>query len=243
MSTPTTYPITIEQHEVDFTLRASISTMIEHVLNVAGYDADAKGFGIDKLNKTNSTWVLSRFAIELDYLPKAFEKINITTWIGDYNRLVSTRNFIITTSDGDTIGGAVSQWCMLDVNARKAVDLSTLHQDYMQYVLRDHPSPIKLPRKIVAFDPTAIHQHRAVYSDIDFNRHVNSLRYLDMMLDMLPIEKLEQAQPLRVDLQFIQECLHGDLITVKYAQDENVAMFDLQRNESTSAVKGMIEWL
>ncbi|MFR9603314.1 MAG: acyl-ACP thioesterase domain-containing protein [Rikenellaceae bacterium] len=242
MAAPTIYPITIQEHDTDYTHRASISTIIGGVLNVAGFDANAKGLGVTELNKDDLTWVLSRFSIELDYLPEVFEKLEISTWIGDYNRLVSTRNFSITDSAGAVVGGAVSQWCMLDIKSRRAIDLTPLHETYSEFVLRDLPSPIDRPRKIPSFEPQSTHDHKAAYSDIDFNKHVNSLRYLDLMLDMLPLSLIEKSGAIRVDLQYISECVYGDIMTVNYTQQENVAIFDIVRNGSAPAVKCMIEW-
>ncbi|MFI3293174.1 MAG: acyl-ACP thioesterase domain-containing protein [Rikenellaceae bacterium] len=240
---PTTYTITIEQQDVDLTFRTSIATLICKVLNTAGLDAESKGFGVGELNKENYTWVLSRFAIEVDYLPRAFETIYVTTWIGDYRRLISTRNFTISNSEGRVIGGAVSQWCMLDLSTRKAIDLTKLHKNYEDYILSDIPSPIAPPHKISAVDDTTVsHSHKAVYSDIDFNRHVNAIRYIDLMLDRVAMDRLESEQPLRVDLQYINECYFGDTLNVEYEQRDNSALFEIRRNNECSAVKCAIEW-
>lgn len=242
MIQPTTYPITIEQQDVDFTFRISIATLISKVLNVAGLDAESKGFGVRELNKENHTWVLSRFAIEIDYLPKMFETIEVSTWISDYSRLITTRNFKISTPNGDIIGGAVSQWCMLDLDARKAIDLAKLHNNYQSYVLSEYPSPIPRPRKILVVNPTSTHAHKAQYSDIDFNRHVNAIRYIDLMLDRTPIKLLESQQPLRVDLQFINECYFNDTLHINHEHRDNHALFEIKRNDEYSAVKCSIEW-
>ena len=43
-----------------------------------------------------------------------------------------------------------------------------------------------------------------VYSDIDFNRHVNTMRYIEMMLDMLPVDMLTQEAPVRLDIHFLK---------------------------------------
>ncbi len=243
MITPTTYPTRIEQQDTDFTFRASISTMICSVLNVAGLDANAKGFGVSDLNVDNHTWVLSRLAIELDYLPAKFETFDIETWISSYNRLISTRNFILTNQSGTKFGEATSQWCMLDLKERKAVDLSSLHENYGKYVLGDLNSTIARPKKLAPLThPTKEHTHQAAYSDIDFNRHVNALRYLDLMLDMVPFENLALSRALRVDLQYVQECYYGDNLTVRYQKEGNVTMFEILRNQTNIAVKCQIEW-
>ncbi len=242
MPTPTTYTITIDRYGTDMTQRASISTMINYILRVAGWDADAKGFGVGELNEENHTWVLSRFAVELSRLPQAGEGIEITTWISNYSRLITTRCFRVTTSKGEELGGAISQWCMLDLQARKAIELTQLHADYNDYVLSEYPEPISRPRRIATESLMLVDKRVAAYSDVDFNGHVNSLRYIDLMLNAMPIELLKQNRPLRVDLQYVRECYYGDTLSVNYASNGDTSTIEILRNDAESAVKCMVDW-
>ncbi len=243
MQTPATYPVTINQSDIDMTLRASISTVIGIILRIAGVDAEAKGFGIDAINQENHTWVLSRFALEINHLPTLHEEFGITTWIGEYNRLISTRNFVLTSTSGVDIGGAISQWCMLDLASRRAIDLSTLHRNYLHHVLREYKSTISAVKKVPTItEPTSTSTHRVTYSDIDFNGHLNSLRYIDLMLDTLPIELLRLNRPLRIDMQFMHECYIGDNLTINYLQQGDAAIFEILQSDTTPALKCIIEW-
>ena len=53
-----------------------------------------------------------------------------------------------------------------------------------------------------------------VYSDIDFNRHVNTLRYVDLIFDTMPLELIEKNKGLRFDIHFLAEAIYGDTLTV-----------------------------
>ena len=69
MAEKSRYDYRVEPQDVDFTLRATISSLGAAILNTAGNDTHGKGFGGDALNADNHTWVLSRMAVELDYRP------------------------------------------------------------------------------------------------------------------------------------------------------------------------------
>ncbi len=222
--------------------RASITSIISKVLNVAGLDADSKGFGVDMLNKSSYSWVLTRFAIDIRYRPKPFNVIEIATWISDCNRLMSTRNFIVRDSSGEIICEAISQWCVIDLESRKSVDLSFLQSCYRDYILGNLDATIARPAKIASLKAPRSSDHYALYSDIDFNKHVNALRYLNMMLDMVDIELLEDLRPLRVDLHYQHESYIGDKLTTSYEQSGNVSLFEVVRNDEVAAVKCKIEW-
>ena len=101
------------REEVDFSLRATIPALGSAVLNTAGVDAQRKGFGVDALNRDNFSWVLSRMALEVDARPRQYAEYEITTWVNEYGRVLSTRNFTLCDAGGREFGRAVTQWLSL----------------------------------------------------------------------------------------------------------------------------------
>ena len=231
----------VDPSHVDFTQRASISSMCDIILEAAGEDAYKRGFGIDVLAERNLGWVLSRMCVELDYMPAEYSEFTLHTWISDYNRLASTRNFTLTDDEGRMFGRAVSQWCMLDLTKRTAVDLRAVAESHNDAIV-ESPSPAEKPRKVPAPDAEPVLTHRVAYSDIDFNRHVNTMRYIEMMIDMLPVELLMQETPVRFDIHFLRECRYGQTLSVGYEQRGRTALFEIRSDEGTPAVRASIEW-
>ena len=225
MAEITTYNYRIEPQDVDFTLRASASSIINYMLNVAGLDAHNKGFGVDVLQDKSVTWVLSRLAVDIELQPRQYDNVAIDTWVNDFNRLSSTRNFRMRLDDKHLASG-VSQWCMLNMETRQVVDMSLLKDVYTRAMV-DQPSPITAPMRLRATEPQATMSRPVVYSDIDFNRHVNTLRYIDLIFDMLPLEAIEQNGGMRLDFNFLAEARYGDILSVGAANDGNVWCFDI----------------
>ena len=95
------YAYRVEPQEVDFTLRATLASLGSAVLNTAGVDAHGKGFGVDALNADNHSWVLSRMALEIDARPRQYTDYTVGTWISDYGRVLSTRNFTPRDTNSD----------------------------------------------------------------------------------------------------------------------------------------------
>ena len=152
-------------------------------------------------------------AVEFDCQPTQYTDYTVATWISDYGRVLSTRNFTLTDAAGREFGRAVTQWAMIDLQSRSAIDLSWVGDAHADAIV-DVAPPTDKPRKIRAVSPTATAEHRVVYSDIDFNRHVNTMRYIEMMLDMLPVDMLTQEAPVRLDIHFLKECRFGQTLTV-----------------------------
>ena len=233
MAEKTGYTYYADPQQVDFTLRMTVPALANEVLNTAGVDAQRKGFGIDKLNKENRSWVLSRMAIEIDDRPEQYSSYEIVTWVNEYNRMLSTRNFTLHDAAGREFGRAVTQWCIIDLGARKAIDLNTVIGTCADSIV-DAPSPTEKPRKVTGIVPQHIAEHRVVYSDIDFNRHVNTMRYIEMMIDMLPVELLMQETPVRFDIHFLRECRYGQTLSVG---SSSVAARRFSRYAATRALR------
>ena len=196
---------------------------------------------IDALNADNHSWVLSRMAVEFDCQPTQYTDYTVATWISDYGRVLSTRNFTLTDAAGREFGRAVTQWAMIDLQSRSAIDLSWVGDAHADAIV-DAAPPTDKPRKIRAVSPTATAEHRVVYSDIDFNRHVNTMRYIEMMLDMLPVDMLTQEAPVRLDIHFLKECRFGQTLTVGCELRGRSALFEISADGAAAAVRASIEW-
>lgn len=224
----------VEPQYVDFTDRVSVSSICDLILHAAGEDAHKRGFGIDALADNNYGWVLSRLAVELDYMPTEYSQFTLHTWISDYNRLSSTRNFTLTDAEGRVFGRAVSQWCMIDYATRMPVDMNVMAKAHDGNMV-DAPSPCERPRRIGLINSEPIVEHKVVYSDIDFNRHMNTMRYIDIIFDTLPIEVPEQLKGFRLDMNFMKEALYGDTLSLMSEERDGVRMFEY-RNAAGDAL-------
>jgi acyl-ACP thioesterase len=240
MATISSYPFTIQPENVDFTLRASVASIISYMLNVAGTDAHRKGFGVEALQGHSFTWVLSRLAVDINTQPRQYTDIEIDTWVNEFNRLSSTRNFKMRVGE-DVVAAGVSQWCMLNMETRQAVDM-TLLKDVYERAMVAEPSPIAAPARLRDIESQASVSRPVVYSDIDFNRHVNTLRYVDLIFDALPIELIEKNNGIRLDINFIAEALYGEVMTIGWTSEGRVWQFEISSYSGKKLCRAKIEF-
>ena len=240
MAEITSYNYRIEPQDVDFTLRASVASLINYMLNVAGTDAHNKGFGVEVLQDNSYTWVLLRFSIEIATRPAQYDNITIDTWINDFNRLSSTRNFRMQR-DNTTIASGVSQWCVLNMETRQSVDMSMMKDAHDKFIVSE-PSPIAPPARMRAIVASTTISRPVVYSDIDFNRHVNTLRYVDMIFDTLPLDVIEKSEALRMDINFLAEARYGEIISIGSVCDGGKWQFEISSDSGKTICRAMIEF-
>lgn len=208
-----TYQFVAEPFHVDFNGQLTLGVLGNHLLNCAGFHANERGFGMGHLNQENYTWVLSRLAIELTDLPRSYETFTIRTWVENVYRLFTDRNFSIADKDGRIIGYARSIWAMISLQTRRPADLLTLHGGGLKAYICDEPCPIAKPSRIKVNATTPVHSLHARYSDIDINGHVNSIRYIEHILDLFPLEMYKEKHIRRFEMAYVAESYYDDELT------------------------------
>lgn len=240
-----TYDVLVEPFHVDFTGHIFLGVLGNHLLNAAGKHSQKRGWGIGALNETQHTWVLSRLSIEMNEMPQQYETIQIKTWVEGVMKLFTSRNFAILRPDGTAYGYARSIWAMIDVNNRKPCDLLTLYDgDILNYVVSEEENvcPIAGHGRFRFKEPKLVRTIDTYYSDTDINGHVNSIKYIEHILDLLPKEKFENQHLKRFEIAYKSEAYMGDKLSF-YIQEGNSndeLEVEVRKNESEVACQAKI---
>ena len=234
------YRFLAEPFHVDFTGRLTLGVLGNHLLNCAGMHAESHGFGIARLNESHYTWVLSRLAIELERMPRQYEHFSIDTWIENVYRLFTDRNFAITDENGNVAGYARSVWAMIDLNSRRPADLLSLHGGKIStYICPEKQCPIEKPGRIKVEGLREAGRHATCYSDIDINGHVNSVKYMEHVLDLLPLNLFKEKEIKRFEIAYSAESHYGDTLTFYQgdSDDENTFNYEIKKNDTETVVR------
>ena len=195
---------------------------------------------MQKLNTENRTWVVSRMAIEMQRFPKWREWINIETWVEEVGRAATTRNFRITDENNKVIGGASTLWAMIDVATRKAIDLKTV--EGLSNAASQIPAIIEKPGRVTSVDGIAVKSHCVTYSDIDFNHHANSMKYVEWLLDCFSIDWHKKHFVKRFEINFLHEVLYGHEVDIFHKQEEMLSLFEIKKDDGSGVCRMKLEW-
>ena len=210
------YPFYVEPFHVDFKGRMFMSVLGNHLLNAAGNHSQRRGWGIGALNEHQHTWVLSRLSIELEEMPYQYEHGEIQTWVESVIRLFTNRNFAVLRADGTPYGYARSTWAMIDTETRKPCDLLTLYDgDILRYIVSEEECscPIAGHGRFRFKSPKLVRTIDTHYSDVDINGHINSIKYIEHILDLFPIERFREQQLKRFEIAYKTESYLGDRLS------------------------------
>ena len=220
------YEYEIKYQEVDGRKKLRLFNLETYRLEVAGIVADELGFGIRVLHPKGLTWILTRLSVEMDELPTHCEKIRIETWIESNVHMLSTRDFRIYSGD-KLIGRCKSVWAVLDLEKREIVNCfdNPIFEGAVDGEVLDMPRV----RMTTIPEPTGCMPHKIVYSDIDYNGHCNSCRYLQAMTDAYLPDYY--GKRVRLDINYSKEAMLGETLMTNYLVSEDGVQYQ-QKNET-----------
>lgn len=230
------YPIYIEPFHVDFTGRVFLGVLGNHLLNAAGNHSQRRGWGIGALNETSHTWVLSRLSIEMTEMPVNYQHCQVKTWVESVLKTFTNRNFAIEDADGRPMGYARSVWAMIDMETRRPCDLLSLYDgDILNYVVSEQENicPIAGHGRFRFRDAREVRTIETYYSDVDINGHINSIKYIEHILDLFPREQLEMGIH-RFEIAYKAESYLGDRLTF-YVQQAGEKETDVEVRKNSTA--------
>ena len=220
------YEYEIKYQEVDGQKKLRLYNLENYLLEVAGTVADDLGFGIAVLHPKGLTWILTRLSVEMYELPTHCEKVRFETWIESNVHMLSTRDFRIYSGD-KVIGVCKSVWAVLDLQKREIVNC--FDDPIFEGAIDGEVIDLPRVRMTTIPEPTGSVPHKVVYSDIDYNGHCNSCRYLQAMTDAYLPDYY--GKKVRLDINYSKEAMLGETLLTNYLVTEDGVQYQ-QKNEN-----------
>jgi len=213
---------TIDAYLSDFRGRATLPMIGGFMLQAATKHAEERGFGYSSMTEKNRVWVLSRMAIEIFEYPKNDTDMKVCTWIVDVNKLFTQRCFSFEDHTGKPVGYARSIWAAIDMETRRPSNVLALEglADYIS----DKICPIEGMRKILPirdFEPAE--SFFVKYSDIDINKHLNSIKYIEHFVDLFGIDMFREKEIRRFEIHYLNEAHYGSKIDLVKKEEKGGA--------------------
>lgn len=198
----------IDPEHIDFQKNISPIVLADMIVNAAGRDAEQHGFGLMDLHKKNCSWVVSRFAMELDAIPTVGDNLSIETWVKDVGNVFTTRNFRLSNRSDKVVGYAALSWAILDLDTRQSIPLFNV-PELNQFIV-DEPIPMNSPSRVPDINGEVANTFEVKYSDLDLNVHTNVLKYLQCICDVFSLDFYRERILKRVEINFLKELNYGD---------------------------------
>jgi acyl-ACP thioesterase len=238
-----TFQFYIESYVCDFTEKATLPVISNFMLDAASIHAQQRGFGYEQISKDQIAWVLSRLSIEMYEYPGHNQELHVETWVEEVSRFFTYRCFRFINRDGKTIGFARSIWAAIDIQTRRPVDILQWRPDLLEYIDREMTCPVEKLAKIPPVEGVEASMGYSVrYSDIDINKHMNSVKYIEHVLNVFDLAIFKEKIIRKLDIVYLAEGNFGDKLKLyKQTISENEYLIDTKKGEE-SVCRCRIKW-
>jgi acyl-ACP thioesterase len=207
---------------IDRSDRMTLNAAFQFFQEAAICHAENLGCGREEMASSGQAWILSRMSVLVGRRPDYCETITVRTWPRGGEKLFAMRNYDIRDKDDIPVVSARSAWLIVDMEKRRPLRPQTLMDK------------LPLNEGLDALPPEAggtaslaernnlqkVMERKARYTDVDYNGHVNNVRYIQWIEDSLDPLLLENAGKMRFDINYLHEILGGETVEIMSAPVE-----------------------
>ena len=231
----------VASYNSDFQSKATIQSLLQYFQEVAWEHAEILGVGYTYLIRKKLIWVLVRQKIEIYSYPAWQQTIKVITYAKGKERLFWYRDFKITDENEIEMARATSSWLIIDSESKrpyKGDDLLSIKLGNGKGIWEGSLS--KLPKPI---ETKLFFEKKVYYSDLDINKHVNNVKYLEWILDGYNLDFIENNIIKSFEINYLSETTIGDSIQIYSDLDEKTHLHLIKSSKTNKElINTRISW-
>lgn len=202
----------IHYYEVDYELRCKLSSIINFICDVGTQQSESVGGGMEYCVNNNCAWVFYKYDIKMYRYPKFGEIISLSTTPVGFKKFYGLRKYVIRDEKNEIIGEALALFFLINIEKRRPMRIQKEQYDFYG-VSGDVDYDINID-KLERFEGEEYYKQFDIrYSDIDSNKHVNNVKYVEWAIEAVPIEVINNYQLTRIKVIFEKETTYGEKIS------------------------------
>lgn len=196
--------------------RLSNKGMLTMLTNLAALHGNRVGHGPMDRERSGLSWMVVGWRLVVDHRPLLCQIVHGATWASRWDRLQTTRDFLLRDEGGQPFAKATSGWLVLDRHNTHILRMTP------EIVAPYGPEPDEqtfpgyaFPRECPAFEPVRTAEVQVTRAMIDFNDHVHNVAYMDLFMEALPKDE-DMDRFSDITLVYRREIRPGQRITAVY---------------------------
>ena len=213
---------TVKLSEIGKDNKVTNKAILSYLEDIGGIHSNKAGYGVREISQTHLSWVLLEWKLKIIRRPNYNEKIKIITWSRDVIKYYTFRDFEIYDEQKNLIAIASSKWVLLDIRKGKIIKIP------LEVIGKYEPEVNKAVFENKDFEKIQEPEeylHETEYtvrrSDIDVNKHMHNLNYIELANEALPEDVYRGALFKDVRITYKKEIKLGEIVKCKYAFANN----------------------
>ena len=224
-------------HDTDARRRVRPTQLLVYMQETSNRHLYSLGYSLDGLrDEKQLAFLLSRIRLEIFAPLYAYENITVSTWTSESKGFAFSRAYEIRRGD-ELIARADTTWALISLSTRQlcrsdSIDFGFEHEAPAELSI---PTRFRVPR---AAENTLVGKRKIVYSDLDYNMHMNNTKYADMLCDFMPLDDVDRIKG--ISLSYLHEAVYGDNISVFCHKEDGKYLFRTENEAGTACLEAEI---
>ena len=229
---------TVKWHDTDANRAARPSALVTYLQETANNHVTNTGLSLDEMrDRYGLAFILSGISVRAYEPLYAGDNIEVQTWTCGERGFRHNRCFCVIR-EGKAVAEATSQWALVNLANGSLVrveDMPYRIEPEAPITLAELPTRLKMP-PIAEMEKAG--ERRIVYSDIDYNGHMNNTHYPDMLCDFVP--EILQSRVTGMVLSYRHEAAFGHTLRVFRSKTEAGYLICTTNEEGTVCTEALL---
>src|SRR5574344_688259 len=232
---------TIKIFECDLRESLKISILMNLFQGAAEENIDKLGIGYDYLKENSLGWVALNYHINILKMHLRDDTLIIKIWPNDKHSIYEIRDFLFTNDKNEILVQATSRWTLINLEKRQPVAFSKYLPEFTSVDKSAFNSDFE---KITPPTKIDLEKNYTVnFDDLDVNNHVNNAIYSIWSSNAVPSEFHKYNEIQQLEINFKQEAILDDNITIYTQLENNTSIHEIKRPEDdTTLATFRIKW-
>ena len=180
-----TMPASVHFNDVNTENQLTMKGALRLMQEASNCHSDQVGYGMNQILETGYSWVLHQQRCRIYKRPCWSAPLTIRTWSRGAEGLICLRDFEMLDAQGERVAIATTAWLLVDAKTQRMIKVPEgMMEEYGTVEEAVFEEPMKRLKMLT--DAPKTWEYTILKRDIDINRHVNNLCYLDYALEALP---------------------------------------------------------
>ena len=218
------WPITIASYEADRFRRLRPSAQLRLQQEVGEKHLAAAGLTYHEFFRMGAIFVVTKLSSKIYRAPVFEEEVLLTTWPRDIKGVQLFRCYRFSPPDGEPLIECTAAFAVVDTQSHRLMrpsiymELCGVTNPERQNGCAD-PGKLRLPEGL-----EKVGERPVLYSDIDYNGHLNNTVYADFLADFLP-GGVSGREITEFCINYEHEAVLGDTIEIFARQEGDTVFF------------------
>ena len=228
---------TTNWHDTDANRRVRPTRLLVFMQETSNDHLRYLGQDLDELrDKHGLAFLLSKTRLAIYESLYAREEITVETWTCESRGFAFSRFYRIKRGD-TVIAAADTTWALISLETKQLCKAD----EYDFHFEHEQPIDIGIPSRFrIGKDEklNLLGERKIVYSDLDYNMHMNNTKYADMLCDFMAYEDIPNIKG--ISMSYLHEAAFGDTVRIFCSQSEGKYDFKTVNAYGTTCLEAEI---